>query len=71
MKSRHRLDVRGNKPGLNAEFSLERERLAYTVDGAFGEADLPDLLVDAAPPVVECLRATTDILSARLPSALA
>lgn len=67
----HRLDVRGNKPGLIAEFSLEQERLAYTVDGALGEADLPDLLVDPAPSVVECLRSTADILGARLPSALA
>jgi transglutaminase-like putative cysteine protease len=67
----HRLDVRGNKPGLHAEFSLDRERLAYAIDSALGEADLPDLLVDPAPTVVECLRSTADILRAHLPSTLA
>jgi transglutaminase-like putative cysteine protease len=30
----HREDPRGNKPGINAQFSLTRERLAYGIDPA-------------------------------------
>ncbi len=32
-----RLDARGNKPGIQAEFSTEEERLAYVVQPALGE----------------------------------
>lgn len=34
-----RLDARGNKPGVNAEFSVEEEKLAYIVNEDIGEFD--------------------------------
>ncbi|MFJ9313689.1 transglutaminase family protein [Pimelobacter simplex] len=52
----HRQDPRGNKPGVAAEFSLDGERLAWPVDPAAGEADLPEVHVAPAPGVVAALR---------------
>ncbi|MGC3954120.1 MAG: transglutaminase family protein [Propionicimonas sp.] len=66
----HRLDVRGNKPGVTAEFSLEAEDLAFDLDPARGEVDLPDLLADAAPSVVEALRRGDDVRRIELPAGL-
>ena len=34
-----RLDARGNKPGINAQFSLDEERLAFPVRPEYGEED--------------------------------
>lgn len=34
-----RLDARGNKPGVNAQFSIETERLAFPVRSERGEVD--------------------------------
>lgn len=34
-----RLDARGNKPGVDAQFSLGAEQLAYSVRPEFGECD--------------------------------
>ncbi|TDQ36562.1 hypothetical protein EV213_11726 [Aureibacillus halotolerans] len=33
------MDARGNKPGVQAEFSVKEERLAFTINKAIGEAD--------------------------------
>jgi 23S rRNA maturation mini-RNase III len=42
-----RLDARGNKPGVNAQFSLSQEQLAFPVRPEKGEKDIP--VVFAAP----------------------
>jgi hypothetical protein len=44
---RARLDARGNKQGVNAQFSLDEERLAYPVRAEKGEEDIP--IIFAAP----------------------
>ncbi|WP_329113593.1 transglutaminase domain-containing protein [Streptomyces sp. NBC_01465] len=49
-----RLDARGNKPGVDAQFSLDGERLAWTVRPEFNEVDYP-VLYDVPHPA--CLRA--------------
>lgn len=67
----HRLDVRGEKPGVHAEFSLDAEVLPFIADTAQGESDLPDLLVDPAPSIIDCLSSGTDALTLPLPSSLA
>ncbi|MEV7683969.1 transglutaminase domain-containing protein [Streptomyces sp. NPDC088341] len=55
-----RQDPRGNKPGIDAQFSLERERLAWTVRPECNEMDYP-VLYDAPHPVVlSALRAAPD-----------
>lgn len=52
----YRIDARGNKPGVDAQFCPPEERLAWPVE-AEGEADLPDVLADPLPKVVDCLHA--------------
>ncbi|CAM3261760.1 transglutaminase family protein [Nocardioides dubius] len=56
----HRQDPRGNKPGVDAQFSLDDERLAWPVDPEIGELDLPQLFASPAPSVVRALRAADD-----------
>ena len=64
-----RLDARGNKPGIEAEFDLSRERLAYQVRPNLGEHDYPEIY--ARPPrcVVAALNGSGSIveLDSRLP----
>ena len=67
----HRQDPRGNKPGVDAQFSLGAEQLAWPVDPSRGELDYDRLYVSPAPEVVATLRAADDILTCTLPSDLA
>lgn len=55
-----RQDVRGNKPGVDARFSLEEERLAWTVRPEFNEVDYPVLYTEPHPAVLDALRAAPD-----------
>ncbi|WP_327292489.1 transglutaminase-like domain-containing protein [Streptomyces sp. NBC_01198] len=52
-----RLDARGNKPGVDARFSLATERLAFPVRPELGERDYPLVYASPLPAVVACLRA--------------
>lgn len=38
-----RLDARGNKPGVNAQFSVEDERVAFVVRPEYDEIDYPTI----------------------------
>lgn len=51
-----RLDARGNKPGVNAQFSIETEQLAFVVRPEMGEEDLPTIYSDPDIKVLERLR---------------
>lgn len=55
-----RVDPRGNKPGVDARFSLEEERLAWVAREEFNEVDYP--VVYAAPPevILHALRGARD-----------
>lgn len=57
-----RLDPRGNKPGVDGQFSLDVERLAWPVRPELGEVDYPDVLPLPAPEVVDALRRAEDML---------
>ncbi|WP_019355701.1 transglutaminase-like domain-containing protein [Streptomyces sp. AA1529] len=59
--SRHwvRQDARGNKPGVNAQFRLDREQLAFPVWPEKGECDYPVLYAEPHPVVVRALRQAT------------
>jgi transglutaminase-like putative cysteine protease len=59
----HRQDPRGNKPGVDTQFSLVTERLAWPVRTELGEQDYPQLLVSPHPEVVRALRGATDVLA--------
>ena len=56
----HRQDPRGNKPGVDAGFSLDGERLAYVPDPASNEMDYPVLYAEPHPAVLRALRAAPD-----------
>jgi transglutaminase-like putative cysteine protease len=58
-----RLDARGNKPGVQTEFSLEGERLAYSVRPELGEIDDPTIYAQPHPTTVKVLQEQTDCLS--------
>jgi transglutaminase-like putative cysteine protease len=57
-----RLDARGNKPGVQAEFSLEQEKLAFAVRPELGEIDYPTIYVQPHPKTVNALREHADCL---------
>ena len=59
----HRQDPRGNKPGVDAQFSLDEERLAWPVRPDLGECDYPRVFVTADPLVVEVLSRADDVLA--------
>lgn len=56
----HRQDVRGNKPGVDARFSLDGERLAWIPDPNAGELNYPGLYAEPHPVVLSALRAAPD-----------
>jgi transglutaminase-like putative cysteine protease len=56
----HRQDPRGNKPGVDARFSLAGERLAFRADPTAGERDCPGLYASPHPGVLEALRTAVD-----------
>jgi transglutaminase-like putative cysteine protease len=58
----HRLDPRGNNATVDAQFTLDRERLAYVADPAAGEVDYLNVLVAPAPAVLAALRGSDDVL---------
>jgi transglutaminase-like putative cysteine protease len=69
----HRLDPRGNNANVDAQFSLDGERVAFIADPAAGEVDYPDIMARPAPPVLAALRGSDDVLElcrTGLPAAL-
>lgn len=56
----HRQDPRGNKPGVDAQFSLDGERLAFVPDPEFNEMDYPVLYAEPHPAVLSALKAAPD-----------
>ncbi|HEX5324772.1 MAG TPA: transglutaminase family protein [Capsulimonadaceae bacterium] len=50
-----RLDARGNKPGVDAQFSIYEERLAFPVRAEMGEVDYLINHADPHPKIIECL----------------
>ncbi|MFS3128684.1 transglutaminase-like domain-containing protein [Nocardioides sp. Bht2] len=59
----HRQDPRGNKEGVNAQFSLADEQLAWNVDVELGDLDFPALFASPASSVVRVLRSSDDVLA--------
>ncbi|MFD3695450.1 transglutaminase family protein [Streptomyces sp. NPDC058646] len=55
-----RQDPRGNKPGVDAQFSLDREQLAFPVRPQLGELDYPELYAAPPPAVLKALRGSAD-----------
>ncbi|KXG09679.1 hypothetical protein AT864_02149 [Anoxybacillus sp. P3H1B] len=57
-----RLDARGNKQGIHAEFSLDQERLAFSVQPQWDEQDLPVIYTKPNPKTIATLRENTNAL---------
>lgn len=51
-----RVDARGNKQGVDAQFSLDEERLAFSVDPSRGEETYAAIWADPDPAVVTVLQ---------------
>ncbi|MGW2962598.1 transglutaminase domain-containing protein [Streptomyces sp. NPDC001220] len=68
----HRQDPRGNRPGVDARFSLDGERLAWIPDPESSEMDYPVLYAEPHPAVLGALKAAPDrpYLWKTLPTAL-
>ncbi len=60
-----RLDARGNKPGVDAQFSLEKEILAFPARPEFGEKYYRDNHSDLDVRLKEILIASDNILEVR------
>lgn len=56
----HRIDARGNKEGVAAEFSLGEERLAFPVRPERDEVDYRVLYAEPHPAIVETLISNED-----------
>lgn len=52
----YRIDPRGNREGINAQFTPPQEQLAYTATLA-GEVDFRNILAEPLPMVIEALEA--------------
>ncbi|MFG2891410.1 transglutaminase domain-containing protein [Streptomyces sp. NPDC048248] len=55
-----RQDPRGNKPGVDAQFRIDREQLAFPVRPECNEVDYPVLFAEPHPAVLQCLREAAD-----------
>lgn len=51
----YRIDARGNKEGVNAQFTPPEECLAFSITDK-SEIDLPEIWSDPLPPVIEVLQ---------------
>jgi transglutaminase-like putative cysteine protease len=58
----HRQDPRGNKPGVDAQFDLSRERLAWPTDAASGEVDYSEVFTAPHDRVLGSLRGADNAL---------
>jgi len=59
LKSIHkwiRVDARGNKPGVKAEFNIDKEMLAFSVKPEWGEVDYPTVYAQPNKNVVQALK---------------
>ena len=59
LKSFHkwvRLDARGNKKGVYAQFSIEDEKLAFSIREELGEMDYPMIYIKPHPKTIEALK---------------
>lgn len=65
-----RLDARGNKPGVDAQFSIGREQLAFPIRVDRGERDFVEIHDRPLPSTLAAPRGsrTTAVLAQRLPA---
>ncbi|WP_163528532.1 transglutaminase-like domain-containing protein [Halobacillus ihumii] len=57
-----RIDARGNKKGIDAQFSIDEEKLAFKVNEDKDEKDYPMIYVDPHPKTLFTLRNHADVI---------
>lgn len=57
-----RVDARGNKEGIHAEMSIDKEHLAFAVRPEYNEIDYEEVHADPLPITMETLEKSTDAL---------
>lgn len=57
-----RLDARGNKTGIDAQFSIDEEKLAFAIQEEFDEKDYPFIYVKPHPITMTVLEEHIDAL---------
>lgn len=55
-----RVDPRGNKAGIDAQFTWEKEQLAYPIRTALGEVDYPQVFVAPLQTVIYAMEESKD-----------
>lgn len=55
-----RLDPRGNKPGIDSEFSIDKEQLAYPIRTELGEVDYPNVFTKPLTSVIDAMEDSKD-----------
>ncbi|WP_117170324.1 transglutaminase-like domain-containing protein [Paraliobacillus sediminis] len=57
-----RLDTRGNKEGIDAQFSIDEERLAFTTQEKLDEVDYPIIYTNPTPKTIAVLEENIDAI---------
>jgi len=57
-----RLDARGNKPGVDAQFSVDEEKLAFPVNEALDEIDYPTIYAIPNEQTIAILKSSTNAI---------
>lgn len=57
-----RVDARGNKDGIDAQFSIDEEKLAFPINHGLGEMDYPLIYAYPHPKIVAVLEGYTNVL---------
>lgn len=56
-----RIDPRGNKPGIDSEFTPYKEQLAYTIHPDLGEVDYPFVFMKPLSSVITAMHDSKDV----------
>lgn len=57
-----RVDARGNKEGVQADFSVDDERLAFPIRKEYDEVDCKTVYAEPLPQTMSILENSTDAL---------
>lgn len=56
-----RVDPRGNKPGIDSQFTTDTEQLAYPIDTSKGEVDYPNVFPEPLPNVITAMQNSENV----------
>lgn len=57
-----RVDARGNQEGIDAQFSIEEEKLAFPINEKLDEKEYPVIYANPHPKIVAVLKENTNVL---------